>query len=91
MSEEILIGILEELRKQNRTSREIWDLEDIADYLKLAVNSVARRVVTIEGFPIPVQLPTSEKGGHKRWYANEVKQWVRRFKGTISQGAARSH
>ncbi len=80
MSDKLLKGILDELQKLNRTSQDVWDMSDIASYMKFDEDHIRRRVITIPGFPFPAQLPTSEKGGHKRWFATEIKEWFKRWK-----------
>lgn len=56
---------------------ELWTSEDIAGYLKLAVDTTERRVVTRPDFPAPLQPCLTGKKAAKRWFAVDVTTWAR--------------
>lgn len=70
----LLTGILEELRRQRVQDDDLWEAEQIADYMKLSKKSVQNGVLSASGFPSSVVLPT----GGRRWVAKEVKAWALR-------------
>lgn len=57
---------------------ELWTADDIASYLKLAVDTTERRVVTRPDFPVPLQPCLTGKRAAKRWFAGEVIEWARK-------------
>lgn len=63
-----------------RQSDDLWGAEEIASYLKLSKSSVQCRILILPNFPPPVQLPSGEKRGTKRWVAKEVIAWVLRHR-----------
>lgn len=65
---------------------ELWTAEDIASYLKLAVDTTERRVVTRPDFPAPLQPCLTGKKAAKRWFAGEVIEWARRNRSRIPAG-----
>lgn len=67
----LLTDILAELRRQRAQEDELWEAEQIAEYMKLGKNSVQSHVLNSAGFPSPVMLPT----GGRRWVAKEIKAW----------------
>lgn len=56
---------------------ELWTTENIAAYLKLAVDTTERRVVTRPDFPVPLQPCLTGKRAAKRWFAVAVIDWAR--------------
>jgi predicted DNA-binding transcriptional regulator AlpA len=60
------------LRKSDKDA--LWNTDDIANYMRLTKPSVHSHVINKKGFPAPVIIPT----GGKRWYAREIKEWVKR-------------
>ena len=53
---------------------DLWDADDLAQYMRLSKKTVQTHIISVQGFPNPVILAT----GGKRWLAAEVKQWVLR-------------
>ena len=80
--ESVLSDILNELRLQSAQTSELWDKNDIARYFKMSKSHVAGRILCKPHFPRPVIIPTTDIGGSKRWYAKEVKDWVKKFRKT---------
>jgi hypothetical protein len=77
-----LVAALKALVLQLSTPRvmpadELWTAEDIAAYLKLAVDTTERRVVTRPDFPAPLQPCLTGVRAAKRWFAAEVITWAR--------------
>lgn len=71
-STSILLEILHELRRQHAQEDDLWEVQQIADYMKLKRQSVHNKVLKEPGFPTGVILPT----GGRRWLAKEIKAWV---------------
>ena len=58
---------------------ELWDIKDIAGYLKLSIDHTRKRVVANPSFPGKIALPSAgngRKGKHDLWVAVKVKNWV---------------
>lgn len=60
----------------------IWSAKDIAEWLDLSEYTIKQSVVVRPGFPVPI-LATGAKDGQKRWFADEVIDWVRRNRGIL--------
>ncbi|WP_374424587.1 hypothetical protein [Chromobacterium sp.] len=60
----------------------IWSADDIAEWLDLSVFTIKQSVVARPGFPNAI-LATGAKSGQKRWFADEVIEWVRKNRGTL--------
>lgn len=71
---ELLVRILAELQRQHAQDDDLWEAQQIADYLKLKKNSVQSHVLSSTGFPNGITLPT----GGRRWVAKEIKAWALR-------------
>ena len=82
--EKLLLEILNEIKAQTAAAGELWKTDDIARYMRLSVSSVQSRILTRKDFPRAVRIPTDEGLGGKRWYASEVKSWVKRHREPIS-------
>lgn len=65
---------------------ELWTAEDVASYLKLATDTVERRVVTRPDFPAPLQPCMTGKKAAKRWFADEVISWARESRTKLPKG-----
>lgn len=76
----VLSDILNELRLQNSQQSELWDTGDIARFFKLSKSHTYSRVICRKNFPRPIIIPTTEIGGAKRWYAKEVRDWVKKYR-----------
>lgn len=50
----------------------LWDADDIAAHIKVSPRTVAEKYAPRPGFPRPVH----PGGGHARWYAHEIIDWV---------------
>jgi predicted DNA-binding transcriptional regulator AlpA len=57
---------------------DLWDVEAIAKYLKMAESYVGNRIVCLPDFPQAIRLPTGKRS-HPRWKAIEVIRWVEQF------------
>lgn len=75
----VLTEIRDGIRSANKDSR-LWDVHDIADYLKYSTKTVQNRIINIQGFPQPINLPTTDNGGYDRWEPAEIKAWAKRHK-----------
>ena len=62
---------------------ELWTAEVVAGYLKLAVDTTERRVVTRPDFPTPLQPCQTGKRAAKRWFAGEVITWARQSRSKL--------
>lgn len=51
----------------------LWDVKDIAKFLKRTPDNVTRHILKIENFPKPIRIG---RLGHPRWYPSEVKAWA---------------
>ena len=78
MVEKLLLEILNELKSQRAERSELWSADDIARYMRLSRSSVQSRVITRREFPRAVRIPTENGLGGRRWYAKEVKDWLKR-------------
>lgn len=76
--EKLLLEILNEIKAQRAEQNEIWNSDDIAHYMRLSRSSIQSRVICRNDFPRAVRIPTDNGMGGRRWYAREVKEWVRR-------------
>ncbi len=68
---------------------ELWTAEDIANYLKLAVDTTERRVVTRADFPAPLQPCLTGARAAKRWFAAEVTTWARQHRSKLPEPRTR--
>lgn len=75
--ERLLLEILNELKAQSAEHAELWNASDVARYLRLSTSSVQSRVITRRDFPRAVLIPTDTGMGGRRWYAKEVKEWMK--------------
>lgn len=83
MIREAIQEILEELRYQN-TSDALWDVADIARYMRLSKSTIHSCIISRQDFPRAVRVPTSKTGlGGRRWFAKEVKQWTTRHRDPV--------
>ena len=76
--EKLLLEILNELKSQSAANSEIWNVDDIARYMRLSRSSIQSRVICRKDFPRAVRIPTDKGAGGRRWYAREVRHWVSR-------------
>lgn len=59
--------------------KQLWDVCDIAAYLKISERTVMR-YSGLPGFPKYARMPSAKGLGTLRWQAREVMQWVERQK-----------
>ena len=85
LQEKILFEILSELKKQNIPNLELWRADDIARYMRLTRCSVQSRIICRIDFPRAVRIPTTGNGGGRRWYAKEIKEWLKRNREPIKK------
>jgi len=79
--ETILLDILKEIKNQRARINDLWDVNDIAEFLRLSKSSVQSRVICRRDFPRCVRIPTGDTGlGGRRWIANEIRDWVLRHR-----------
>ena len=57
-------------------SAEIWTVEEIAAFLRLDTDTVARRIICLPRFPRGFR-PTGAARGVRRWWACDVREWAR--------------
>ena len=76
--EKLLLEILNELKSQTAMSGELWNVDDIARYMRLSRSSVQSRVICRRDFPRAVRIPTENGMGGRRWYKAEVHEWLSR-------------
>lgn len=76
--QKLLLEILNEIKGLRAANDEIWNVDDIARYLRLSRSSVQSRVICRKDFPRAVRIPTNNGLGGRRFYAKEIKQWVKR-------------
>lgn len=69
---------------------ELWTKDDVAAYMKLAPDTVERRVVTRPDFPVPIQPCGTGKNAQKRWFAGAVITWARQNSSKLPKGRSRS-
>lgn len=72
----LLLEILNELKALHATHAEIWNVDDIARYMRLSRSSIQSRIICRKDFPRAIRIPTENGLGGRRWYAGEVKHWV---------------
>lgn len=57
----------------------VWDVQDVAGYLRKSPQVVRERIVCIPDFPRPIRTPSTRGGkissGHPTWKAIEVIRW----------------
>ncbi len=58
--EKLLLEILNELKSQRASSAELWNIDDIAQYMRLSRSSVQSRVICRREFPRAVRIPTDK-------------------------------
>ena len=69
VTEEFFEGVAAVIRKQDENA--IWDLDDIAEYLKLQPDTV-RKKAKQNGFPRPCRFQKN------RWPASRIREWANR-------------
>ena len=75
MIDNLLYEILNELKRRDYLSSELWDVNDIAKFLRLSKSSVQSRIICRQDFPRCVIIQTTNNRGTRRWLAKEVKAW----------------
>lgn len=87
--EKLLLEILNELKSLRSDSAELWNVDDIAHYVRLSRSSVQSRLVCRKDFPRAVRIPTDNGMGGRRWYAKEVKHWTSRNREPLTTRSSR--
>ena len=82
--EKLLLEILNELKSLRSDSAELWNVDDIAHYVRLSRSSVQSRIICRKDFPRAIRIPTDNGVGGRRWYAKEVKYWTSRNREPIN-------
>jgi hypothetical protein len=61
--------------------RRLWNVADIANYLRCSPRHTADRIINLPGFPAGFALPLGESDtdGNQLWYAREVVEWALSF------------
>lgn len=59
----------------------LWCGKKCADYLGISKSTFMQRTSKQPKFPISVSVPSTNGGGHLRWYAGEVKAYCRQHQG----------
>jgi hypothetical protein len=75
-----LISVLS--RPNTTFNDQLWDVEQIAVWMKLSVDTIARSVVTRSDFPKPLQ-PVGTIYAQKRWFAGEIIKWAREHRAIL--------
>jgi len=78
--------IANQLAAALKTSKEpqpLWDVNDIARYLKISPDSVTKRVASRADFPGAVS-PTG--AASLRWFAADIEKWARQNTAKIPRG-----
>jgi len=85
--------LVEQLRRpQIPADDELWSNLDVANYLKLSLDTVERYVLTRPDFPDALQPCPTGKRAAKRWFSGEVRKWAKQNKGTLpTPRAKRNH
>jgi len=79
-----LAELVAQLKRPNVSAdEELWTCEDVAEWLKLAPDTVERRVVTRPDFPPPLQPCMTGKRASRRWFAAEVRRWARQHRSSL--------
>ena len=81
----LLEAILAELKSQTVYHYEIWNADDIGKFLRLSRSSVQSRIICRKDFPRAIRIPTDNGSGGRRWYANEVREWIAKNREPIKQ------
>lgn len=68
--------------KNSYMHKELWRIDDIADYLNCSRTQASSRYVCQPDFPAKIRLPNGEGYSHPQWYAHEVREWVSRHQQT---------
>jgi predicted DNA-binding transcriptional regulator AlpA len=55
---------------------ELWDGEQMAEYLKVSKRQVLERYAAQPGFPRAIRLPSDNGNGQRRWKAKEIIAWA---------------
>jgi len=84
LMERILLEILHELKSHRAATTEIWNVDDIARYIRLSRSSVQSRIICRADFPRAVRIPTESGLGGRRWYSKEVKYWIAKNREPVS-------
>lgn len=83
---------IDNLNRKMPFDLELWDLKDVAQYLKRGTVAV-RAYATTPNFPVPIRLPAcSGMGtkGHQLWRAPEIVAWAATYKnGGVQLGRPR--
>lgn len=74
----LLLEILNEIKSMRASNNELWNVDDIAHYVRLSRSSIQSRIICRKDFPRAIRIPTDNGLGGRRWYAKEVKIWVSR-------------
>jgi len=84
----LLLEILNEIKSLRANNSELWNVDDIAHYVRLSRSSIQSRIICRRDFPRAIRIPTDNGLGGRRWYAKEVKYWVSRNREPISKKAS---
>ncbi|TDR82148.1 hypothetical protein [Paludibacterium purpuratum] len=68
-----------------RNAPALWKAENIGEWLDLSEYTVSHHVVTQPGFPAAIRA-TGTKECQKRWFADEVIEWARKYRGALPVG-----
>jgi len=76
-------ALITAMHENDLSNDTLWDMKAIGKYMRLSVSTVQQRVVTIQGFPRAIKLPTTDNGGQRRWQPAEIKAWAGRHKEAV--------
>lgn len=86
--DELAEAIAGKIRPPVPLDQALWNIGDIAGYVRKSKNVVQQRMICLPGFPKPIRLPAMNPGklegsGHPLWNAKEVIDWVQSHKERI--------
>ena len=62
---------------------ELLDAKLVGSILKVATKQVHEKYAKLDGFPVPIFLPSGESGkSRKRWRKSDVIDWIERINDT---------
>jgi len=80
VNKETIEALIVAMHENNLSNDTLWDMKAIGKYMRLSVSTVQQRVITTNGFPRAIKLPTTNNGGQRRWKPTEIKAWADRHR-----------
>ena len=77
--------LIEILSRNNLSNNTLWDMDDLAEFMRLSKSSVQSRVINQRHFPRVISIPLSTgKQSNRRWLPKEVKEWALKHRVPVS-------